>query len=84
MSDADDSDMLQVNNRRLERENRALRASLWDGYFSAAMGAFGGRLGRSDKKWANEAAALADAMLVERNIRYGRLEKKAKNEGGAA
>lgn len=32
-----EDEMLAVNNRRLEKENKALRLSLWDQYFMAAI-----------------------------------------------
>ncbi len=81
MSDADDLDMLAVNNQRLERENKALRASLRDQFAMAALPLCFSSI-YSDAM-AEAAYELADAMLAAREC-HGQPEKEAKNEGGAA
>ncbi len=69
----DEHDLLLVNNRRLEKENQALKQKLWDAY---AMSALGGLVqGMVDFKEAQSkaflAGQLADEMLKIRNQRFG-------------
>lgn len=66
MSSADDLDVLTVNNRRLERENKELRLTLWDQYFMAAIGTC---LKHGQVTGTKMAVAVADEMMAAREAR---------------
>lgn len=87
-----EEEMLAVNNRRLERENKALREALLDRY---AMAALTGLLmyygdvdhivdkdGRTSLHYA--AFDHAEQMMKRRGQLHGEPEKPAKNETGGA
>lgn len=56
----DDTLLIEVNNRRLERENNALRKNLWDQFFMAAAQA---TLHHGKVTGVAAAAEIADEML---------------------
>lgn len=61
-----EEEMLAVNNRRLEKEVKALRLSLWDQFF---MSAIGGCLHHGAVTGTKMAAEVADQMMTEREAR---------------
>jgi len=61
-----EEEMLAVNNRRLESEVKALRLTLWDQFFMAAIP---GCLHHGAKTGTKMAAEVADNMMEEREAR---------------
>lgn len=67
-SQSDEVEMLLINNRQLERENRLLRVMLWDEFFKAALPV---ALKHGAVTGVDMAAEVADRALVVRNKRWG-------------
>jgi len=61
-----DIDFLTAKVRGLENENRALRETMWDGYFKAACAA---TLHRGKVSGVSAAAEIADEMMRVREAR---------------
>lgn len=70
----EEHDLLLVNNRRLEKENQALKQKLWDAYAMSALGGLVQGMTLDFKEAQSKAflaGQLADEMLKIRNQRFG-------------
>lgn len=76
-----DTDFLETQVRSLEATNRALRESLWDGYFKAACAA---TLYHGKATGVAAAAEIADEMLRVREARIAGDQNPIKKQPKAA